>query len=172
MPTLSIHKPSQFCTAMGEALRATFPELKVGSRQDLAAVGADAWVLIALDGDASGIPANDGRHSHALSVSLQCLLPGRPDLEACDLAAALLDFIADQRWGISGTQCDLPTTLVAQPSTWVFDEQTYNTWAVSFVQTLYFGQPLLEGPTGIPLFARTWEVSDIDDPAQYTALEG
>jgi hypothetical protein len=31
---------------------------------------------------------------------------------------------------------------------------------------------LLEDPLGIPKFARTWEVSNIDDPDQYTALEG
>ncbi|WP_053147596.1 hypothetical protein [Pseudomonas sp. P97.38] len=171
MSTLSIHKPSQFCTAMGDALRAAFPELNVGSRQDVTAVGGEAWVLIAIDGDSAGILAANGRRAHALSVSLQCLLPGRLDFDACDLAAALMDVIADNRWGISGAQCDVPTTLVAQPSSWAFAEQTYNTWAVSFVQTLYFGQPMLEDPTGIPLFARTWEVSDIDDPDQYTALE-
>ncbi|MDO7898895.1 hypothetical protein [Pseudomonas citrulli] len=169
--SLSIQKPSQFCTAVGDTLRAAFPQFKVGTRQDVVAVGDDAWVLIAMDGDAWGPSANDGRSAHALSVSLQCLLPGRPDFDACDLAAALMDVVANNRWGLSGAQCDVPTALVAQPSTWVFAETTYSTWTVSFVQTLYFGQPLLEDPTGIPLFARTWEVSDIDDPTQYTALE-
>ena len=35
----------------------------------------------------------------------------------------------------------------------------------------YLGPTLLDDPLGTPKFARTWEVSDIDDPDQYTALE-
>jgi hypothetical protein len=42
---------------------------------------------------------------------------------------------------------------------------------VSFTQTLYLGPSLLEDPTGTPLFAHTWEVSDIDDPDQYRPLQ-
>jgi hypothetical protein len=58
------------------------------------------------------------------------------------------------------------------PSTLIRGEQQHAAWTLSFTQTLYLGQPLLDDPTGIPKFARTWEVSNIDDPDQYQALEG
>ena len=47
----------------------------------------------------------------------------------------------------------------------------YDTWTVSFSQNLYLGPRLLEDPTGKPLFTRTWEVSDINDPNQYRPLQ-
>ena len=50
-------------------------------------------------------------------------------------------------------------------------EQPYKAWTLSFNQTLYLGPTLLDDPLGIPKFARTWEVSNIDDPDQYTTLE-
>ena len=50
-------------------------------------------------------------------------------------------------------------------------DQQYKTWTLTFTQTLYLGPTLLDDPLGTPKFARTWEVSNIDDPDQYTALE-
>lgn len=50
-------------------------------------------------------------------------------------------------------------------------ETHYDSWTVSFNQTLYLGPPLLDDPIGKPLFACTWEVSNIDDPDQYRPLQ-
>ncbi|RON01818.1 hypothetical protein BK659_25230 [Pseudomonas brassicacearum] len=166
-----IDKPSELFFAIGEALRLAYPGLKVGGYQDFDGVVDDAWVLIAIERDAPGTRANDGRKAHVLTISLQGVVAGKSGLEACNLASALKDLVTDNRWGVSGGQCDLPMSIEAVPSTFTRGEQVYEAWTVSFSQTLYFGQPLLDDPTGTPKFAFTWEVSNIDDPDQYTELQ-
>lgn len=64
-----------------------------------------------------------------------------------------------------------PATIVAAPSALASAETDYDAWTVSFIQTLYLGPLLLEDPTGKPMFARTWEVSDINDPDQNRPLQ-
>ncbi|ALI02625.1 hypothetical protein C1Y08_14195 [Pseudomonas sp. FW306-02-F02-AA] len=168
-----INKPSELIFAIGEALRPIYPGLKVGGYQDFDGVVDDAWVLIAIQRDAAGTRANDGRIAHVLTISLQGVVAGKSGhsgLEACNLASALKDIVTDNRWGVSGGQCDLPMSIEAVPSTFTSGEQVYDAWTVSFSQTLYFGSPLLDEPTGTPKFAFTSQVSNIDDPDQYTAL--
>ncbi|WP_431080355.1 hypothetical protein [Pseudomonas thivervalensis] len=170
MPVL-IEKPSQLFFAIAQTLRITYPTLKVGSPQDFDGSDDQPWVLIAIERDAPGHRANDGRIAHVLTVSLQVVM-AVPGWEACDLAAELKQLVMDNRWGLSGDQCDLPMELDGLPSTFINPTRQYTAWTLSFSQTLYLGSTLLDDPLGIPKFARTWEVSNIDDPDQYTALEG
>jgi hypothetical protein len=169
MPVV-IEKPSQLFSAIAETLRTTIPGLNVGSHQDFDGTGDQPWVLIAIERDAPGNRANDGRIAHLLTVSLQAVLPSA-GLAACDLASGLKNLVADNRWKLPGEQCDLPMNIDGIPSTFTSETGEYAAWTVSFTQTLYLGPMLLEDPLGIPKFARTWEVSNIDDPDQYTALE-
>ncbi|WP_445577515.1 Putative phage-related protein [Pseudomonas sp. E141] len=170
MPAV-LEKPSQLLFAIAQTLRATYPTLKIGSPQEFDGTDDQPWVLIALERDASGNRANDGRIAHVLTVSLQVVM-AVAGWEACDLAGELKHLVVDNRWGLSGDQCDLPTEIDGLASTFTHEAGAYTAWTLSFTQTLYLGPTLLEDPLGIPKFARTWEVSNIDDPAQYTALEG
>lgn len=170
-----IDKPSRLLFAIAEALRSAGLGLKVGGRQDFDGTFDQAWILIALERNAPGERANDGRIAHVLTLSLQVIVSptlADPGLAACDLAAVLKGWVTDKRWGLSGSQCDLPMNIDALPSTFISDAREYLAWTLSFTQTLYLGALLLDDPLGIPKFAKTWEVSNIDDPDQYTALEG
>lgn len=167
----ALEKPSQLFFAIAQTLRATYPTLKIGSPQEFDGTDDQPWVLIALERDASGNRANDGRIAHVLTVSLQVVM-AVAGWGACDLAGELKHLVVDNRWGLSGDQCDLPTEIDGLASTFTHEARAYTAWTLSFTQTLYLGPTLLEDPLGIPKFARTWEVSNIDDPAQYTALEG
>ncbi|QBZ88268.1 hypothetical protein EPZ47_05970 [Pseudomonas viciae] len=169
MPVL-IEKPSQLFAAIAQTLRATYPTLKIGSPQDFDGTDDQPWVLIAIERDASGNRANDGRIAHVLTVSLQVVM-AVAGWEACDLAGELKHLVVDNRWGLSGDQCDLPTEIDGIASAFTHEARAYTAWTLSFIQTLYLGPMLLEDPLGIPKFARTWEVSNIDDPDQYTTLE-
>ncbi|MCP2070730.1 UNVERIFIED_ORG: hypothetical protein J2Y77_000166 [Pseudomonas lini] len=169
MPVL-IEKPSQLFAAIAQTLRATYPTLKIGSPQDFDGTDDQPWVLIAIERDASGNRANDGRIAHVLTVSLQVVM-AVAGWEACDLAGELKHLVVDNRWGLSGDQCDLPTEIDGIASAFTHEARAYTAWTLSFTQTLYLGPMLLEDPLGIPKFARTWEVSNIDDPDQYTTLE-
>ena len=167
----ALEKPSQLFFAIAQTLRATYPTLNIGSPQEFDGTDDQPWVLITLERDASGNRANDGRIAHVLTVSLQVVM-AVAGWEACDLAGELKHLVVDNRWGLSGDQCDLPTEIDGLASTFTHEARAYTAWTLSFTQTLYLGPTLLEDPLGIPKFARTWEVSNIDDPAQYTALEG
>ncbi|MDI2594134.1 hypothetical protein NYP20_06040 [Pseudomonas sp. N3-W] len=167
---VALEKPSQLVAAIAETLRSAIPGLKVGSPQDFDSTGDPTWVLITIDHDAPGERANDGRIAHVLTVSLQAVVASSA-LAACDLACDLKNRVADNRWKLPADQCDLPMTIDGLPSTFINAARTYNAWTVSFIQTLYLGPTLLDDPSGTPKYARTWEVSNIDDPDQYTALE-
>ncbi|NVZ18210.1 hypothetical protein [Pseudomonas costantinii] len=167
-----IEKPSRLPVAIGDALKSAFPQLRVGNHQDFKNTGDKTGVLITVEGNGPGIRSLEGRKAHALSVSLKATVAdGSAPFEACDLASQLMDLALDNRWGLPADQCDLPAALVAAPSIQTGAEMDYDTWTVSFTQTLYLGPSLLEDPTGTPLFACTWEVSNINDPNQYRPLQ-
>ncbi|MFB3305385.1 hypothetical protein [Pseudomonas sp. AMR01] len=167
-----IEKPSQLPVAIGEALKIAFPQLHVGNHQDFQNSGDKTGVLITVERNGPGLRSLEGRKAHALSVSLKAMLAsGSAPFDACDLASQLMDLALDNRWGLPADQCDVPTSIVAAPSIQADTGMDYDTWTVSFTQTLYLGPPLLEDPTGTPLFACTWEVSNINDPDQYRPLQ-
>ncbi|WP_434628730.1 hypothetical protein J3P84_06265 [Pseudomonas sp. Z1-29] len=170
MPAV-LEKPSQLLTAIAETLRTAMPGLNVGSLQDFNDIGDPPWVLLAIERDAVGQRSSEGRIAHALTVSLQVVSSGTAST-ACDLGCELKQRVVDNRWNLPGDQCDPPTYIDGVASTFGSETRAYAAWTLSFIQTLYLGPTLLEDPLGIPKFARTWEVSDIDDPDQYTALEG
>ncbi|WLI07971.1 hypothetical protein PSH66_06455 [Pseudomonas sp. FP597] len=167
-----IEKPSQLPVAIGEALKSAFPQLRVGNHQDFAGVGDHTGVLISVERNGPGVRSPEGRKAHVLSVSLRATVAsGAAPFDACDLASQLMDLALDNRWGLPLDQCDLPTAVVAAPSGLSSAETDYDIWTVSFTQILYLGPSLLEDPTGTPLFACTWDVSNIDDPDQYRPLQ-
>lgn len=173
MPSV-IEKPSQLHAAIVAALRNSTLGINAGSREDFTDGGDQPWVSIAIERDAADSRASDGRIAHVLTISLQAVVDAateNPSLAACDLTSALKDLVTDNRWGLPADQCDRPMNMEAVPSLSITGTQELNAWTLSFTQTLYFGALLLEDPLGTPKFARTWEVSDIDDPDQYTELE-
>lgn len=173
MPT-PIQQPSQLFTAIATSLRNTAGlNLTVGNHDDFTAPGDQAWVLIDFDRNGPGVRAADGRIAHVMKLSLQ-VIPAlaASAFAACDLIAVLKNLITDNRWGLPGDQCDLPLNIDGLPSLLISADQQYKAWTLIFEQTLYLGSTLLDDPLGMPKFARTWEVSNIDDPDQYTALEG
>ncbi|KAF1028209.1 MAG: hypothetical protein GAK37_02276 [Pseudomonas sp.] len=167
-----IEKPSQLPQAIGEALHSAFPDLRVGTHQDF--LTADkTGVQITVERNGPGERSYEGRRAHALTVSLNVrVAAGAQAFDACDLASQLMDQVLDKRWNLPANQCELPVNLVAAPSVSATTETDYDSWTVSFSQTLYLGPTLLDDPLGKPLFACTWEVSDINDPAQYQPLVG
>ncbi|MFI8224792.1 hypothetical protein [Pseudomonas sp. NPDC085632] len=172
MPT-PIQQPSHLFTAIATTLRNTAGlGLNVGNHADFTAPGEQAWVLIDFDRNGSGVRAADGRIAHVMTLSLQ-VIPAlsASAFAACDLIAVLKNLITDNRWGLPAGQCDLPINIDGLPSLLVRADPPYKTWTLTFDQTLYLGPTLLDDPLGTPKFARTWEVSNIDDPDQYTALE-
>ncbi|MET0848992.1 MAG: hypothetical protein ABWY46_22645 [Pseudomonas sp.] len=169
MPAI-IEKPSQLVYAVCEALRTAITGLKVSSHQDFDNTLDSDWVLIALEHDAPAERSNDGRIAHAMTVSLQVVSPVSA-LAACDLGSQLKNLITDNRWKLPTDQCDLPMNIDGIASTLISGTREYASWTVSFTQTLYLGPLLLDDPLGTPKFARTWEVSNIDDPDQYQPLE-
>ncbi|NMZ42273.1 hypothetical protein [Pseudomonas proteolytica] len=166
-----IEKPSQLPIAIGQALRAAFPKLQVGSPPGVLAAD-ETGVAITLERNGPGVRSLEGRKAHVLSISLKIMVAqGAQPFEACDLASQLMDLVLDNRWQLPAAQCDVPMNIVALPATVVGGETHYDSWTVSFNQTLYLGPPLLDDPIGKPLFACTWEVSNIDDPDQYRPLQ-
>ena len=166
-----IEKPSQLPQAIGAALHAALPGLKVGSHQDFQGDAEKNGVMVTVEGNGPGIRSREGRKAHVLAISLRAMVaPGALAFDACDLASQLMDLVLDNRWDLPPAQCDLPANIVAAPALRTSVETDYDTWTVSFTQTLYLGPALLDDPTGQPLFACTWDVSDIDDPAQYKPL--
>ena len=167
-----IEKPSQLPVAIGDALKSAFPQLRVGTHQDFLDTGDKTGILISVERNGPGSRSLEGRKAHALSVSLKATVAsGSAPFEACDLASQLMDLALDNRWGLPADQCDVPTAIVAAPSMPTSTEMDYDTWTVSFTQNLYIGPSLLEDPTGKPLFACTWEASNINDPDQYRPLQ-
>ena len=166
-----IEKPSQLPQAIGAALHAALPGLKVGSHQDFQGDAEKNGVMVTVEGNGPGIRSREGRKAHVLAISLRAMVaPGALAFDACDLASQLMDLVLDNRWDLPPAQCDLPANIVAAPALRTSVETDYDTWTVSFTQTLYLGPTLLDDPTGQPLFACTWDVSNIDDPAQYQPL--
>lgn len=167
-----LEKPSQLPMAIGDALKRAFPHLRVGNHLGFPDTGDKTGILISVERNGPGVRSLAGRKAHALSVSLKAMVAsGAAPFDACDLASQLMDLALDNRWGLPPDQCDLPTAIVAAPSVLTGAQTDYDTWTVSFSQNLYLGPSLLEDPTGKPLFARTWEVSNIDDPDQYRPLQ-
>ena len=166
-----IEKPSQLPQAIGAALHAALPGLKVGSHQDFQGDAEKNGVMVTVEGNGPGIRSREGRKAHVLAISLRAMVaPGALAFDACDLASQLMDLVLDNRWDLPPAQCDLPANIVAAPALRTSVETDYDTWTVSFTQTLYLGPALLDDPTGQPLFACTWDVSNIDDPAHYKPL--
>jgi len=179
MSSRRLDRLSDLFFAVGDAILAQGWGLKVGNYNDFnfeQEVG-DGTILIELEGSRQVVRSAEGRKGHRVRVTLHAVV-GRwrenANLEAGNLAAELQNLADDNRWGLPGRQCLPPEEITTGPSMYSEGKGGYEAWAASFWQTIYLGPSLLEEDpviTGMPLFARTWEVSNIDDPTQYTPLE-
>jgi hypothetical protein len=163
-----LEKPYPLPMAIGDALKRAFPQLRVGNPQDFPGPGGESGILINVERNGPDVRSFAGRKTHVLSISLKVMVAGgATPFDACELASQMMDLALDNRWGIPPDQCELPAAVVAAPLALTRLETGYDTWTVSFTQTLYLGPSLLEDPTGKPLFARAWEASSINDLDQY-----
>ena len=93
-----IEKPSQLPIAIGQALRAAFPALRVGSPPGILAADETA-VAITVERNGPGVRSLEGRKAHVLSISLKVMAAeGAQAFDACDLASRLMDLVLDNRW--------------------------------------------------------------------------
>lgn len=176
MSSRVLNNPSDLFFAIGDAILAADFGVKVGNYNDFDGKVGDATVLIELETSLSAPRAPDGRKSHVLSVTLHAVV-GRwrehANLEATNLATLLERLATDNRWGLPPLQCGLPGKLSSGPTMFEGGATGYDAWGVNFQQRISIGETMLDDPKvrGMPLVARTWEVSDIDDPDQYKPLE-
>lgn len=174
MSVPDIRKPSDLLQAIERGLREAEPGLQVGSRQGLDSSTEQPWVWLDIERNQQAPRSSQGRQGQLLRIAVQVRVPRQAQgasLAACDLASRLMALLADNRWGWSAEQCGAPGNLVALPLVASEPQPTHDAWSLSFDQAIYLGPALLDDPVGTPLFARSWEVSSIDDPSQYRALE-
>lgn len=176
MPSRPLDKVSDLFFAIGDAILAADIGVNVGNYDDFAGLVGDATVLIELEGTAPADRANDGRLGHQITVTLHGVVAKWREhaaLEAANLATLLERLATDNRWGLPGRQCSLPRDLRSGPSMFQTGAEGYDAWAASFTQTIYLGHELEEDPTitAMPLAAFSWQVTSLDDPAQYRPLE-
>jgi hypothetical protein len=79
---------------------------------------------------------------------------------------------------LPGLQCGVPKDIYTSPSMFQGGESGYDAWGATFTQVIGVGPSLLDdpelgtGPGGnAPFVAYAWEISNVDDPAQYNRLE-
>ncbi|MCU7649506.1 hypothetical protein [Pseudomonas piscis] len=173
MSVPDIRKPSELLQAIERGLRQAEPGLQVGTRQDFDNTSGQPWLLLDIERNQQAPRSSQGRQAQLLRIVLQLCVPRQAGSAQVtwDLASRLLTVLADNRWGWSAEQCGAAGNIVAQPLPMTDPQPTHDAWSLSFDQAIYLGPALLDDPVGKPLFARTWEVSSIDDPSQYRALE-
>lgn len=181
MSSRVLNKPSDLFFAIGDAILAADIGVQVGNYDDFDGKVTDATVLIEFERTAPAGRTNDGRKAHVVTVTLHAVV-GRwrahSTLEATNLAGLLADLAKDNRWGLPGLQCGVPENIYTSPSMFQGGESGYDAWGATFTQVIGVGPSLLEdpelgtGPGGnAPFVAYAWEISNVDDPAQYNRLE-
>ncbi|MGC5702360.1 hypothetical protein J4P02_19360 [Pseudomonas sp. NFXW11] len=174
MSVADFYPPSALLAAIEQGLRNAEPGVLIATRERFDAGREQPWVLLDIERNTQAGHAIDGRRAQVLRIALQVLVPrqaGNAAFAACDLASRLMDVLLHNRWGWPAERCGLPAQIQALPSSFSDPQHAFDAWTLSFDQALYQGQPLLDDPLGRPLFARSWEVSNIDDPNQYRPLE-
>lgn len=167
-----LEKPSQLQVAIADALKSAFPHLRVGNHHDFPGMGDNTGISVSVERSGPGVRSLAGGKAHAWSVSLKAMVAsGSASFDVCDLASQLMDLALDNRWGLPSDQCGRPTMIVAAPCAPIGAETDYDIWTVSFIQNFFLRPSLFERPTGMPLFACAWGVSNIDDAGQYRPLQ-
>lgn len=172
-----LNNPSDLFFAIGDALLAQIPEIRVGNYDEFDEPVGDAMVLIEFERTQPAVRGRDGRYAYNFTVTLHAVV-GRwrrwAPLEATNLAAIIERLTADNRWSLPSNQVDPPEpdSLHSGPSIFKAGERGYEAWGVNFRQTIYLGEswasedPVTTAPPGV---AYAWQV-DIDDPANYQPL--
>lgn len=176
MPLNRLDRVSDLFFAIGNAILKADIGVDVGNYDDFTGLVGDATVLIELEGTAPADRNNDGRIGHQVTVTLHGVVAKWREhaaLEAANLATLLERLATDNRWGLPGRQCGLPQNLRSGPSMFQNGAEGYDAWAASFTQTVYIGNELEVDPviTAMPLAACSWQVTSLDDPAQYRPIE-
>lgn len=170
-----LNNPSDLFFAIGDAILAAGLGVSVGNYDDFSGEVSDATVLIEIEGTGPALRGNDGRHGHQVSVTLHAVVARwrkHSTLEAVNLATCLERLVKDNRWGLPGVQCGVPEDQHSAPSMFQVGDGGYNAWGTRFTQWISLGKPFMDDPEvkGLPLVAYAWEVTSLDDPAQYKPI--
>jgi len=175
MPLKVLNQVSDLFFAIGEAVHAAGLGVNVANYDEWDGKVGDATVLIELERTTPSVRQNDGRYTHAVTVTLHAVVAGFRKfsaLEATNLATCLERLADCNRWGFIGRCCEVPREMHSGPSIFQRGAQGYDAWGVTFKQVVTPGEP----PTEIllnsaPLVAYSWQVDDLDNPANYQPLE-
>lgn len=171
-----LEQVSDLFFAIGDAIHASGLGVDVANYDEWDGQVGDAQVLIEIERTTPAEERNDGRYSHALTVTLHAVVAGWRKfsaLEATNLATCLERLAHRNRWGFNGRNCEHPCDMHSSPSIFQRGTDGYNAWGVTFRQVLTPGEPPVE-PTisAAPMVA--WRVDDELDPANqdnYQRLE-
>lgn len=171
----TLNQVSDLFFAIGETIHAAGLGVDVANYDEWDGTVRHATVLIELERTTPGVKQNDGRYTHAVTVSLHAVV-GRfrkhAALEAVNLATCLERLADCNRWGFHGRNCEMPCEQRSGPSIFQRGTDGYDAWAVSFKQIVTPGEPPAEILlNSAPLVAFSWQVDDLDNPENYHQLE-
>ena len=175
MPFKTLNQVSDLFFAIGEAIHAAGLGVDVANYDEWDGTVRHATVLIELERTTPGVKQNDGRYTHAVTVSLHAVV-GRfrkhAALEAGNLATCLGRPADCNRWGFHGRNCEMPCEQRSGPSMFQRGTDGYDAWAATFKQVVTPGEPPAEILlNSAPLVAFSWQVDDLDNPEDYHQLE-
>lgn len=170
-----MNNPSDLHAAIEKTLKARLSdEVRVKSYADFEAVElCEAQVLIEFESSDPAPRGNDGRYGHTYHLTIHGVIARsrkNAALEAVNMAAAIERVTEDNLWGLAPVQIDFPQRIQAAPSLFKQGDNGFEAWGVSFSQTIYLGQPLLEMD---PLIKQIWAVTtedNIDESDNYEAI--
>lgn len=175
MPFKALNQVSDLFFAIGDAIHAAGLGVDVVNYDEWDGTVRHAAVLIEIERTTPGERQNDGRYTHAVTVSLHAVVARyrkHAALEAINLATCLERLTDNNRWGFHGSNCEMPSEARSGPSMFQRGADGYDAWAATFKQIVTPG----ERPTEIlintaPLVAFSWQVDDLDNPENYHQLE-
>ncbi|HCE6978406.1 TPA: hypothetical protein NHP34_006055 [Pseudomonas aeruginosa] len=175
MPYRPLNQVSDLFFAIGDAIHAAGLGVDVANYDDFDGTVGHAKVLIELERTTPGVKQNDGRSTHAVTVTLHAVV-GRwrkhAALEAANLATCLERLADNNRWGFHGRNCEPPCELHSGPSMFQRGADGYDAWGATFKQVVTPGEPPAEiRLNAAPLVAFSWRVDDLDNPENYHQLE-
>lgn len=168
MPSRALNQLSDLFFAIEAAIAAAGLGVKIENYEDFDGTVSDSTVLIEIERTAPAVKQNDGRYAHQVTITLHGVIARkRPHavLEAANLATMLERLVDDNRWGLPGAQCDLPTDMHSAPSIFQRGADGYEAWGCNFRQSISIGTPRAMPETFWPQPSETAEVWQIETPA-------
>lgn len=171
----ALNQVSDLFFAIGDAIHAAGLGVDVANYDDWDGKVRHASVLIELERTTPAVRQNDGRYTHAVTVTLHAVV-GRwrkhSALEAVNLATCLERLADRNRWGFHGRNCEQPCEMRSGPSMFQRGADGYDAWGATFQQVVTPGEPPAEILLNTaPLVAYSWQVADLDNPESFHQLE-